>query len=322
MGKIDDVTKEYMSHNEIFADAFNFFLYGGRQVIKPENLLERDITEIAIPFGNQTADSVQRYRDVLKALRIMEDENAVYVLLGAELQANIHYAIPARNMLYDAINYVQQISIISRAHQNDSNDGLKGDEYLSRFAKSDKILPIITLVIYFGNKMWDGPLSIHDMFESSNETLRKFVPDYNINLICPAAMSDEDFENLHSGLRDVLKYIKYSINRKALWDMVNSDDRYKAIDRETANVINIVTDSKMTIKEKEDTVNMCEAIKEIREEGREEGRAAGREEGIEIGSFRMLVKLFRSGKLTASSASEEAGISVKEFEERAAAVKL
>ena len=59
---------------------------------------------------------------------------------------------------------------------------------------------------------------------------------------------------------------------------------------------------------------MCEAIKEIREEGREEG--------IEIGSFRMLVKLFRSGKLTASSASEEAGMSVKEFEERAAAVTL
>ena len=35
MRNADSVTKEYMKQNTIFADAFNFFLYGGKQVIDP-----------------------------------------------------------------------------------------------------------------------------------------------------------------------------------------------------------------------------------------------------------------------------------------------
>lgn len=40
MGKIDTVTKDYMKKNSVFADAFNYFIYGGKRVIKPENLQE------------------------------------------------------------------------------------------------------------------------------------------------------------------------------------------------------------------------------------------------------------------------------------------
>ncbi len=29
MGKIDTITKDYMKKNSIFADAFNYFIYGG-----------------------------------------------------------------------------------------------------------------------------------------------------------------------------------------------------------------------------------------------------------------------------------------------------
>ena len=38
MGKIDIATKQYMSHKNIIADAFNFYVYGGAQIIKPEKL--------------------------------------------------------------------------------------------------------------------------------------------------------------------------------------------------------------------------------------------------------------------------------------------
>ncbi len=60
MGRIDVLTKEYMSDNEVFADAFNYFLYDGRQVIRPGRLRELDTTEIAIPFGNRKEEAVQR----------------------------------------------------------------------------------------------------------------------------------------------------------------------------------------------------------------------------------------------------------------------
>ena len=40
MGKQDLLAKKYMSDNEKFADVFNYYLYNGKQVIKPENLHE------------------------------------------------------------------------------------------------------------------------------------------------------------------------------------------------------------------------------------------------------------------------------------------
>ena len=44
MGVKDTVTKDYMNDPRIFADAFNFFLYNGRQVILPEKLHSIDTT--------------------------------------------------------------------------------------------------------------------------------------------------------------------------------------------------------------------------------------------------------------------------------------
>ena len=44
MGKKDAVAKEYMRDPDVFADAFNFYLYGGKEVVKPENLQELDAT--------------------------------------------------------------------------------------------------------------------------------------------------------------------------------------------------------------------------------------------------------------------------------------
>lgn len=57
MGKIDTITKDYMKNNSVFADAFNFYVYGGRQVIRPENLRELDTTEFAVPFGSKNDEA-------------------------------------------------------------------------------------------------------------------------------------------------------------------------------------------------------------------------------------------------------------------------
>ena len=84
MGKIDTVTKDYMKNNTVFADAFNYFIYGGRQIIDPENLRELDATEIAVPFGNENEVAVQKYRDLLKTATVMMDDRAAYLLLGVE----------------------------------------------------------------------------------------------------------------------------------------------------------------------------------------------------------------------------------------------
>ena len=47
----DTLTKKYMERPDVFADAFNFLIYDGRQVIRPEELRDMDTTAIALPFG-------------------------------------------------------------------------------------------------------------------------------------------------------------------------------------------------------------------------------------------------------------------------------
>ena len=91
MGKKDTITKKYMRNPVIFADAFNKYLYHGRQVIKPEKLRELDVAEIAVPYGNDGAGvPEQRYRDILKL--VMTDGNTAYCILGIEGQRNgIHH---------------------------------------------------------------------------------------------------------------------------------------------------------------------------------------------------------------------------------------
>lgn len=74
IGAIDAITKAYIRKNEVFADAFNYFMYDGAQVIQPECLKELDSTEIAILLNEKDAtdkkavqvEAQQKYRDILK----------------------------------------------------------------------------------------------------------------------------------------------------------------------------------------------------------------------------------------------------------------
>jgi len=70
MGKLDTEAKNYMSRNDRFADAFNYLIYDGKQVIKPDELVEMDVTELAIPFLDEKRAPVQKIRDILKSWNI------------------------------------------------------------------------------------------------------------------------------------------------------------------------------------------------------------------------------------------------------------
>ena len=74
MAEADVYTKNYISRNDVFADVFNFFIYGGDQVIQADSLCDESVEEIAIvPLGEEDAETAQRYRDVLKSCVIKRD---------------------------------------------------------------------------------------------------------------------------------------------------------------------------------------------------------------------------------------------------------
>ena len=279
MGKRDTYTKQYIARPLIFADAFNYLLYNGRQVIKPDALKPVDTTEVIIPYGNNAEVPVQKYRDNMKIWAAMQDDDAVYVLLGSENQSSIHYAMPVKDMLYDSINYAAQVDSARQSYKSFKFDedgvriSLTRSEFLSGFRKGDKLMPVITAVIYFGAEEWDAPMSIHEMLDVDEELL-PFIPDYRINLIAPANIPDSDFSTrnmtgkFHTGFGTLMQVIKHQ-NEIGVADILSNAPK---IDEASADMIAEVANIKFekTIDEKGE-VDMCKGMEEYTLKSKIEG---------------------------------------------------
>ncbi len=241
MGMADAVTKQYMKENTVFADAFNFLLYNGENVIQPQTLRELDTAEVVIPFtvddkGKKQAQAVQKYRDILKMTTVMTDDKAAYVLFGVEAQTDIHYAMPVRNVIYDALQYGRQVTEISKRNRKNSGQTM---------AVTDK-------------------------------GLSQHIPDYRIKLIDPAGIDSDEMDKFHTSLREVLSYIKYSKDADKLAEYMNHNQRMEHLEVGAAQVIKEVTNTKFQIPKGMEEVNMCEAIEVLMKRRETEGITQGK----------------------------------------------
>ena len=248
---------------------------------------------------------IQKYRDVLKSVVMMQDEKASYLLLGIENQTEVHYAMPVRNMLYDAMQYGKQVSELAADHgKHRAELKMTGAEYLSGFLKTDKLLPVITLVIHFSDAEWDGAKSLHEMMEWPDAHLKEYVQDYKIQLIDPAKIRPEEFEKFSTSLREVLECIKYSKDKKKLRKLVENNPRM-TMEVNAARVVQAVTGTKFRISEETEVVDMCQAIDEMVEDGIKEG--------IEKGKLEALENLLKKGTISIQDAADCMAMSVAEF---------
>ena len=229
------------------------------------------------------SNSAQKHRDLLKFAAMMQDSHVNYVILGVENQMEVHYAMPVRNMVYDALQYDKQVAMIAAANRRNkrfSSETMRNNgEFLSGFLRTDKILPVITLTLYFGTEPWDGPLSLREMYDINDSKLLDFVPDYRVQLIQPMTLSEDDFEKFHTSLREVLQTIKYSVDAQKLTEYITQNERMHRLDLSAANVINTVAGIGLEIRQDRGKVDMCKAIEDLKAESRAEGREEGREEG-------------------------------------------
>ena len=290
--KADAVTKDYVKDTGVFADIFNYYIYGGRQVILPEQLTERDSTKIALPYGADGAVvPVQKFRDVQKLYAAMTDGKMEYVLYGAENQAEIHYAMAVKNNLYDALEYAGQVEEAAKSHrremkqkkeQGETPDEEGGKtpntgEFLSGFWAGDRLIPSITVTIFFGSEEWNGPLSLFDMMDVSDPDVLACMDNYHVRLIAPAQMADEEIMKFQSSLREVMLFIKYSKDKENLSRvLVANEERFQKVERRAADVIEAITNSGIKYDEEDEVVNVCQAIQEIRKESERDGERQGR----------------------------------------------
>ena len=296
MGKNNVYMKQWLSNKERFTDLVNGSLFEGRRIFTAENLQKEDTEQgLVIRKLNGEEITVQRYRDICMTAA----DGTRVVVLACENQEEVHYGMPVRGMLYDALSYVEQINGI-RKERRKCKELKNSAEFLSGLKCTDLLYPVVTIVFYYGEKEWDGSQDLHGLLGIGREEykmLKKYVPNYRINLIDPRKYSD--LTCFQTDLQMVFGMLKYRKSKEKLLKYVQENKAYfSRIDEESYHALRVMLGSDQSLKsveEKSGGINMCKALEDLYQDGINKGIEEGIEKGMAAKTVAMIRKKLGKG---------------------------
>ena len=271
MGQKDITQKNFEAYNDVFSDIVNGTIFDGREVIKPEALVD-----VAVKSQYKADDNVihEQERDVAK---YWTDKNCYIrlALLGVENQLAIDMDMPLRVIGYDGSSYRDEMN----------QDEIVIDEGTGKKHKiRHERYPVITIVLYFGKTPWKKPLSLYDVLKISDE-LKPFVNDYKINLIDVPRLTGEQVEKFTSDFQIIADYfvqlnesndyvpkektIKHADSFLKLMSVLTQDDKYVEMGKKISHEM--------------EGFNMCKVLDRAEARGEARGQAIGEARGKAIG---------------------------------------
>ena len=256
MGQKDITQKNFEAYNDVFSDIVNGTLFDGREVIKPEALVD------AMAKSQYKADDNVIHEQERDVAKYWTDKNCYIrlALLGVENQLAIDMDMPLRVIGYDGSSYRDEMN----------QDEIVIDEATGKKHKiRHERYPVVTIVLYFGKTPWKKPLSLYDVLEISDD-LKPFVNDYKINLIDVPRLTEEQVKKFTSDFQIIADYfvqlnenkgyvpkditIRHTDSFLKLMSVLTQDDKYIEIYRELSH-------------EKEE-FNMCEVLDKVEARGK------------------------------------------------------
>lgn len=230
---MDDEIYEVLSDNEIFADLFNGSLFGGNQIIRPDMLAQENEKKI-LRAGKEGGRRIilRRIRDVQKLSLL--GEGCLAVILAAEGQRTVHYAMPVRCMLYDGIDYTGQVERITKKRKEDLHD------------------------------MLDIPPELEPWTEC--------IQDYRINLVCSQTVNSFHFKTGLREVFELLPLLKDKEGMKNF--LAVKKEEFMHLDAKKGWLVSrfLSVPALKELKENEKgEADMCTAIEEMMEEREEQG---------------------------------------------------
>ena len=251
--KQDLLAKRYYSDNRRFADLINGIVCNGIQVVKQEDLSEMD-----------TETSQGKRRDLVRKAVF----GVNFAVLGLENQEKLDYRLPLRVLGYEDGEYEHQAAKIYRAvrrNGRNSDTELSSGEYLYGFRKSDRLHPVITIILYYGEEEWDGARDLHGVLDFQN------IPDQ----------------------------IRFSGNRERLRDLIEQEPAYGKLEEDAFDFASSYVGLRELSKWKEavregERFNMKTGFQMYEDEFLERGRAEGKELGRVEGKSEAISSVIQS----------------------------
>ena len=292
MGEKDITEKLLEDYNDVFADIVNVLLFDGREVVKEDSL------ENAGVHSQYKADDGKVHELERDVAKYWKDGEVMLAIYGIENQTAIDKLMPFRVISYDGASYKSQIA-----------------------AGNKNIVPVITIVLYFGKERWTAPKKLKEALIIP-PALDKYVSDYCINVFEISWLTDDKLRMFKSDFRLVADFfIKRRINPK-----YSSKDKTKI--RHIEEVLKLMSaftgdkryESILSSPEAKEVNNMCEVADYLwnggKAEGKAEGLAEGLAEGIAKGHIEALFSLVQDGDLTIEKAAGKINLSVPDFEKK------
>ena len=271
MGQKDITQKNFEAYNDVFSDIVNGTLFDGREVIKPEALVD------AMAKSQYKADDNVIHEQERDVAKYWTDKNCYIrlALLGVENQLAIDMDMPLRVIGYDGSSYRDEMN----------QDEIVIDEVTGKKHKiRHERYPVVTIVLYFGKTPWKKPLRLYDVLKISDE-LKPFVSDYKINLIDVPRLTGEQVEKFTSDFQIIADYfvqlnesndyvpkdktIRHTDSFLKLMSVLTQDDKYVEMGKKISHEM--------------EGFNMCKVLDRAEARGEARGQAIGEARGKAIG---------------------------------------
>lgn len=297
MGNVDITLNDCLKDNHRYADCFNVAL--GFKLLQPEYLFDMErILEGAIQFPKLIA-SYKKERDGIRGYG--GNAGAICAVVCIENQTDVDYSQVARQFIYDAYSYNRQLIDIRKSHEcKEKKKGVQGEKIYRGFYPEDRLLPVVTVCVYYGEKPWDAPLELRELVDLSafTEEERKkwsnYIQDYKITVLDIRRMTDEQIDAMESDLKLLFGLLKNSGDKGRMEQFLckyemELSEMEDALFQATTSLTNTRELSKLRNKDKGGKKDMCKAIEDMMKDSREKGRLEGRASGIQEGECHTLV---------------------------------
>ncbi|CRH84764.1 Putative transposase%2C YhgA-like [Chlamydia trachomatis] len=244
--KPDIQLKKFFEHDDRFLSLFNAYFYQGESVLK-EEYLSQDDSEVVKLVASNHIDVIRRYK-----------ENEYFTLFVLENQSKVDYGMVVRIMKYQVLLYERELR---KASPNNYTP------------KGTKLPMVRAIVLYTGEKEWDGARKLSDMILDENGQKIELDPieDFSLNLI------------------ELNKDVSYNLNNQCVQDFIDLvhqlydksihlGDMDRVYQRDAVQAAYSITKDeqlKLILEQEEGGVKVCEAMRELFEDATNKGIALG-----------------------------------------------
>ena len=208
MGAKDLADKNLLQYKDVFSDIVNVNLFGGRCYVSAEEL-SREPGEL---ITKVVSDDKLRQLQMDVPMKCKKHNRSFFLCL--ENQSEKNNVMPVRDMGYQHAKYMEQIKEVKESNRKTGN---YPNPMTKELNDSQKLSPVITLVLNYSQNEWGKPRCLNDMLEFPEDMkceLELWIPSYSVCVINLASQPETTIRQYQSDFKYIVRYLSCGNDRR------------------------------------------------------------------------------------------------------------